>query len=118
MSAVEKFEGNGGSFLFVPPVQYAPPQVPLNSKSLCKNMARALGGANNMHPLSGWPQTEKIRNGINFVTFLADNITNVHEFKLSDNPKFYCLNLISNFLSQLRNLIVLVSSDINQQLFL
>ena len=28
-------------------------QVPLNSKSLYKNFARASGGANNMHPLSG-----------------------------------------------------------------
>ena len=26
--------------------------VPLHSKSLCKSMARASGGANNMHPLS------------------------------------------------------------------
>ena len=39
-----------------PPVRYAPPvreHVPLHSKSLCKNMARASGGANNMRPLSG-----------------------------------------------------------------
>ena len=27
--------------------------VPLNSKSLCKNIARASGGANKMRPLSG-----------------------------------------------------------------
>ena len=26
--------------------------VPLHSKSLCKNIARATGDANNMHPLS------------------------------------------------------------------
>ena len=43
---------------FAPPVtEY----VPLHSKSLSKNMARASGGANNMRPLS-WEgaQTEKI----------------------------------------------------------
>ena len=38
--------------------------VPLHSKALCKNMARASGGANNMQPLSLWggggAQTEKI----------------------------------------------------------
>ena len=43
--------------------------VPLHSKSLCKNIARASGGgggANNMHPLSwgGGAQTEKIHNFI------------------------------------------------------
>ena len=54
-----------GSFPFVPPpppVRYAPlvtEHVSLHSKSLCKNMARASGGANNMRPLSfgggvGW----------------------------------------------------------------
>ena len=39
-------------------------QMPLHSKSSCKNMARASGGgggANNMHPLSWGTQTEKIR---------------------------------------------------------
>ena len=47
-----------GSFPFVPPppVRYAPPvteHVPLLiSKSLCKNKARASGGANNIRPLS------------------------------------------------------------------
>ena len=45
-----------GSFPFVPP-QYVklPPireHVLLHSKSLCKDMASASGGANNMHPLS------------------------------------------------------------------
>ena len=49
-----------------PPPQYVmrPPvteHVPLHSKSLCKNMARASGGANNMRPLSWGAQTEKIR---------------------------------------------------------
>ena len=43
------------NFPFVPPlVRFAPPvteHVPLHSKSLCKNMARATGGANNMRPL-------------------------------------------------------------------
>ena len=42
------------------PVRYAPPiteHVPLNSKTLCKNIARAVGGgggggANNMHPVN------------------------------------------------------------------
>ena len=58
-------------FSFCAPSTICFPQVPLNSKSLCKNMASASGGANNMHPLSGWPQTEKIRNGINFVTFFG-----------------------------------------------
>ena len=41
--------------MFLPPVRYAPPvtdHVPLHSKSSCKNMARASGGAHNMHPLS------------------------------------------------------------------
>ena len=60
-------------FGLCPPVCYAPPRyvmrppvtehVPLNSKSLFKNMARASGGANNMRPLSwggGGAQTEKI----------------------------------------------------------
>ena len=51
-----------------PPVRYTPlvtEQVPLHSKSQCKNMTRASGfggGANDMHPLS-WgraAQTEKI----------------------------------------------------------
>ena len=44
-----------GSFPFVPPVRYAPPvteHVPLHSKSVGKDMERASGGANNMHPLS------------------------------------------------------------------
>ena len=46
-----------GSFPFVPPPQYVmlPPvteHVSLHSKSLCKNIARASGVANNMHPLS------------------------------------------------------------------
>ena len=55
-----------GSFTFVPlpPVCYAPPvseHVPLHSKSLCKNMARASGGANNMRPLRWGAQTEKIQ---------------------------------------------------------
>ena len=54
-----------GSFLFTPPVRYAPPpvakHVPLQSKSLCKIMVRASGDANYMHPLSwgGGAQTEK-----------------------------------------------------------
>ena len=37
-----------------PPLRYAPPvteDVPLHSESLCKNMARASGGANDKHPL-------------------------------------------------------------------
>ena len=52
------------------PVRYAPPspavtdQVQLQSNSLCKNMARASWGANNLHSLS-WgggrrAQTEKM----------------------------------------------------------
>ena len=62
-----------GSFPFVPP-QYVmrPPvtkHVSLHSKLLCKNIARASGGSNNMRPLSrgggggggGLAQTEKIR---------------------------------------------------------
>ena len=39
-----------GSLPFVPPVRYARPvteHVPLHSKSLCKNMERGSGGANN-----------------------------------------------------------------------
>ena len=46
-------------FRLCPPVRYAPPppppvteHVPLHNKSLCKNMTRASGGANNMRPLS------------------------------------------------------------------
>ena len=38
---------NFGSFPFAPPVRYTLPvteNVPLNSKSLCKNMAHASGG--------------------------------------------------------------------------
>ena len=39
-----------------PPVRYAPPsyraRMSLHSSSLCKNIARASGVANNMHPLS------------------------------------------------------------------
>ena len=54
-----------GSFLFVPPVRYAPPvteHVPLHSNTLCNYIACA----NNMHPLSGGgggglAQTEKIQ---------------------------------------------------------
>ena len=45
-----------GSFPFVPPPSTlcAPVKehVPLHSKSICKNMARASGGANRMHQLS------------------------------------------------------------------
>ena len=44
-----------------PPVCYDAPvaeHVPLHSKSLCKNMARASGVANNMHPLS-WGHKQK-----------------------------------------------------------
>ena len=43
----KEVKGQVGSFPFVPPVRYAPPvteHVPLHSKSLCKNMARAFGG--------------------------------------------------------------------------
>ena len=58
-----------GSFPFVPPppVRYATPPPPvtehvsLHGISLCKNIARASGGANNMRPLSWKAQTEKIR---------------------------------------------------------
>ena len=52
-----------GSFPFVPPVCFAPPvaeHVALHSTLLCTNMARASGGANNMHPLSWGAQTEMI----------------------------------------------------------
>ena len=45
-----------GFFPFVPPQFVMLPSVtehvPLHAKSLCKNIARASGGANNMHPLS------------------------------------------------------------------
>ena len=48
----------------------APPplteNVPLHSKPLCKNMARASGGAKSMRPLSWGAQTEEIRA---FLTF-------------------------------------------------
>ena len=44
---------------------YPPPpvieHVPLHRKSSCKNMTRASGVANNMSPLRGGAQTEKIR---------------------------------------------------------
>ena len=53
----------------MPPPQYfmRPPvieHVSLHSKSLCKNIARTSGGANNMRPLrlGGGAQTEKIQN--------------------------------------------------------
>ena len=36
----------------MPPPPPVTEHVPLKSKSLCKNMARASGGANNMRPLS------------------------------------------------------------------
>ena len=62
-----------GSFPFVvcaPSPQYVmhpfspvTEDVPLHSKSLCKNIVRASGGANNMHPLSwggGGAETEMI----------------------------------------------------------
>ena len=54
-------------FCLCPQYVMRPPvteHVPLHSKSLCENMARASGGggvANNMGPLSGGAQTEKIR---------------------------------------------------------
>ena len=45
-----------GFFPFVPPQFVMLPSVtehvPLHAKSLCKNIARASGCANNMHPLS------------------------------------------------------------------
>ena len=45
------------------PTPLSPPpiseQAPLHSKSLCINMARASGGANNMQPLSWWGHKQK-----------------------------------------------------------
>ena len=45
------------------PLFYRPPlteHMPLHGKSLCKDMARASGGAKKIHPLSLGAQTEKI----------------------------------------------------------
>ena len=66
-----KYEGTGtkGSlktlYSLLPPVRYAPPvteQVSLHSKSLCKNTARASGGANNMHPQSWGHKRKRSKN--------------------------------------------------------
>ena len=55
-----------GAFTFVPPSTLCTPPPPpvtehvsLHSKSLCKNMVRACGGANNMRALSWGAQTEE-----------------------------------------------------------
>ena len=60
-------EAESDLFRLDPPKYVMRPPVaehgPLHSKSICKNMARASGGANNMRPLS-WgegAQTQKIR---------------------------------------------------------
>ena len=53
-----------GYFPFVPPVRYANPiteHVPLHSKLLCKNIARASGGCKKYAPtMPGGTQPEKI----------------------------------------------------------
>ena len=70
-----------GYFPFVPQSppprpQYVPTpvteHVSLHSKSLCKNVARASGGGNNLHPLSGGgAQTEKIQNSLFILNILG-----------------------------------------------
>ena len=57
--------------------------VSLHSKSLCKNMARASGGANNMQPLIWGALTEKI------LVFLYD--------KIVTDVNFHCVNPEKNY---------------------
>ena len=92
-----------GSFPFVPPFpQYAkcPPvteHVPLHSKSLCKNKARASGGAKCMRPLSGG-----VKNGKN-LNFQSD-------FCILNELWIYSVLAPGFFITPVRNYMLLYST--------